>query len=275
MDVSTYQPSTSNRLVISRLPVRVATWVVGVAACGLFLLSLFLLVRRLGGAFQRPLSPPALIVTAIILAAVATTLHLLWLRSAPTSWKRQSASVWLCLPSLALLILGASVSLPGSSTAALVLFWGILLGSEATAYLCVRYLGRDTSVVPECFTASPQPAPDLTTDTTGTTGPAAGSDYPPAEVSQQLVRASDASGHESVHALLRGSFAPGQRSLSLHVAFCPPLVRTPEIHARQLEGEVVRIKVAQVMPYGARLDLRLQVFSQRQESVLIELRTQN
>jgi hypothetical protein len=74
-----------------------------------------------------------------------------------------------------------------------------------------------------------------------------------------------------VQALLRGTFAPGQRALSLHVAFCPPLESTPQVQAHQLEGAGANVKVAQVLPYGVRIDLRLRGFSEQPETVLIEV----
>ena len=95
--------------------------------------------------------------------------------------------------------------------------------------------------------------------------------YPPENVTQQLTRSSASDGRDTIHALVRGRFAPGQRSLSLHVAFCPPLAATPHVQVRQLQGATVQVKVAQVMPYGTRIDVRLGSFSQQSENVLIEL----
>jgi hypothetical protein len=46
---------------------------------------------------------------------------------------------------------------------------------------------------------------------------------------------------------------------------------TPRVHARQLDGAATQVKVAQVLAYSARIDLRLQHFSQAEETVLVEL----
>ena len=64
-------------------------------------------------------------------------------------------------------------------------------------------------------------------------------------------------------------FAPGQRTASLHVAFCPPFARTPEVSAQQLDGPAVRIKTGQLLPYGVRLDLKLSAAAEMPSGVLL------
>ncbi len=58
---------------------------------------------------------------------------------------------------------------------------------------------------------------------------------------------------------LRMPFAAGQRTGSVHVAFCPPLRATPELLVEQIGGPEARVKTAQLLPYGVRLDLKLAV----------------
>ncbi len=62
----------------------------------------------------------------------------------------------------------------------------------------------------------------------------------------------------------------GQRTGSLHVAFCPPFTATPELVVEQLEGPEARMKTAQLMPYGARLDLKLAAAAEEPTSVLLQ-----
>jgi hypothetical protein len=76
-------------------------------------------------------------------------------------------------------------------------------------------------------------------------------------VLQQLTRSRVSDEIEHIDGCLRASFAPGQKALTLHVAFCPPFARVPEIQAEQLEGPECRIKLVQCQPYGARFDLKL------------------
>ena len=71
---------------------------------------------------------------------------------------------------------------------------------------------------------------------------------PPEGVVQQLTRSRAANGTEEISGWLRTSFAAGQRTASVHVAFCPPLGATPELSVEQIDGPEARIKTAQVLP---------------------------
>jgi hypothetical protein len=61
----------------------------------------------------------------------------------------------------------------------------------------------------------------------------------------------------------------GQRMGHLHVAFCPPFPETPEIEAETLSGPQCSIKTAQVLPSGARLELKLAAPAEEPQSVLV------
>jgi hypothetical protein len=76
-----------------------------------------------------------------------------------------------------------------------------------------------------------------------------------ANVIQRLIRSRTADG-ERVEGLLRATLHPQERNITLHVAFCPPLDETPRLTVRQISGPASRIKPAQVLPYGLRLDLK-------------------
>ncbi len=77
----------------------------------------------------------------------------------------------------------------------------------------------------------------------------------PTGVSQQLTR-TDLEDGESVEGLLRAVFAAGERTTALHVAFCPPLVHSPEVTVAQRSGESVTLKVTQAEKFGCRIELR-------------------
>ena len=63
--------------------------------------------------------------------------------------------------------------------------------------------------------------------------------------------------------------AVGQRSGSLHVAFCPSFEQEPQVEAEPVCGPDCRIKAAQVLPYGARLDVKLDEPAAQDASVLV------
>ncbi len=74
-------------------------------------------------------------------------------------------------------------------------------------------------------------------------------------VVQRLIRSRTADG-ERVEGWLRTTLLPQERNITLHVAFCPPLDETPRLIVRQISGPASRIKPAQILPYGLRLDLK-------------------
>ena len=80
---------------------------------------------------------------------------------------------------------------------------------------------------------------------------------PSEQIIQQLTRTLASDGTESLCGLLRTPIAAGQRTANVHVAFCPPLAAVPELVVEQTAGPPARIKTAQLLPYGTRLDLKL------------------
>lgn len=94
---------------------------------------------------------------------------------------------------------------------------------------------------------------------------------PPAdEVLQQLTRRRLAGGAEELAGWLRVPFAAGQRTENVHVAFCPPFATAPQLAAAQLDGPEARVKTAQLLPYGVRLDLKLLTPAEQCATVLLE-----
>ena len=89
------------------------------------------------------------------------------------------------------------------------------------------------------------------------------------DVSQQITRMWAAEDGDTVTGIMRAGFQPGERSQSLHVAFCPPMVRRPDVTVAQLSGSRARIKAGDVQTFGVRLDLRLAAASDEMQSVLI------
>jgi hypothetical protein len=61
----------------------------------------------------------------------------------------------------------------------------------------------------------------------------------------------------------------------MHVAFCPPFAATPEVKVSQIDGPEVRIKTAQLLPYGARLDLKLAAPAEEPTSVTLRFSAQS
>jgi hypothetical protein len=190
---------------------------------------------------------------------------------------------------------GIALSLLGSSPAALFVYWLLIVGAdvaterllsgqprgvwpgsrgksmppanapavtgvsqvdETSAIEPSAAIPGDTSVANETLPAGPQGAPLA--------------ELPGEDVWQQMTRTRDAVGEEVISGWLRAEFQPGERTATLHVAFCPPLARTPELHVEQTSGPPARIKTAQLLPQGARFEIRLTTPAPQPEKLLLE-----
>jgi hypothetical protein len=76
-------------------------------------------------------------------------------------------------------------------------------------------------------------------------------------------------GSDVLSGWMRVSMALGQRNASVHLSFCPQFSRAPRVTVKQLEGPRARIKTVQVLPHGARFDLKLAAPSEGPETVLL------
>ena len=281
---STVPPA--HRLSGSADPLKgLAQWIVGTTTGGLFLVALLLLTRRSTGALVKPLDAPVLLLVAVALAGIAASLRLVWRRLVAYRHDVRGGVLVAWMPALALLLLGGALSLPQSSTYALIGFWAIL-AVEETASLLIgpRWLG-DRARRGGARAAEPLPqSPDAEADGLSATRPLesppqrseeVSPDYLPPEVSQQITRCRDGDGSDVLYGMLRGRLEPGQRSLSFHVAFCPPFDRVPDLSDEQVEGPPAAVKQGQVLPYGARLDLRLRSASEEPQSVVLRIYAQS
>jgi hypothetical protein len=76
-------------------------------------------------------------------------------------------------------------------------------------------------------------------------------------VNQYLIRRADAAGGEEVSGWATTQLYAGQRTAMLHVAFCPPFASSPTVDVRQTAGPIARVRAAQVLPWGARIEVKL------------------
>lgn len=61
---------------------------------------------------------------------------------------------------------------------------------------------------------------------------------------------------EWIEGWVRVEFSAGQRETTVHVSFCPPLARHPELETEDLDGGDLEIRVGSAFPFGARLTVR-------------------
>ncbi len=235
----------------------------------LLLAAAVLCWRRLAGTLSNPLEPAVLVFIAAAAAATAATTRLIWRRQSGQQRSGPPGWVLIAAPLAAVVALGSAVSLPDTSPGGLVLMWLILAGEECwalgTAWRHRRFTRRrpsepgrgDVRSDPPQTPATPAVQPQLD-------GP------PSADVTQHLVRSHTAEGGEILAGWLRVPMAAGQRSASVHVAFCPDFATTPRMTVDQVGGPPARIKTVQLLTLGARLDVKLAAPSQAAASVLLQ-----
>ncbi len=238
-----------------------------IAALGMFIaVALLIFARRMAGALENPLEPAALLAAGAVTAAMAATIRLGW-RSPQTASPitRMDWAVML-LTLLAVLTLGIGLCVAGSPPGAKLFMFALLAAEEGWAWAWHLAHRRTAALVAAADTSMPPipsmpvnvcPVQDRPVEHADVEAEDVDDELPPGEVVQRLTRSRAADGSETVAGRLRVPLAAGQRTGSVHVAFCPPLAAVPKISVEQLDGPESRIKTAQLLPYGVRFDLKL------------------
>jgi len=230
----------------------------------LWILAIFLLARRMSGALHSALSTWELFIAAMVIVGVS-----LLLRSGATVRHAALTHRW-CRhvvkwgPTLPIMAIAGSLSLPESPRVGLVVLWIAALNGEVWAVQNVvrweKALGGAGKKVGASRHGKPaQPAAtaaDTTADTAaGESDQSSGASREPGLIVQEIVRRRSAEGIDIITGRLRAEFVPGQRSVWLHVAFSPPFTHTPEVKVES-EDPTMRVKLEQPIPYGARIEVR-------------------
>ncbi len=241
------------------------------ARCSAYALAALLLTgvgtlwcRRWAMALQQPLDWPSLLLVGAIAAGAGAAARTLfrWPAPAGETWAATGAFDWFV--SSCLVAWGIAVSLSGTCSGGLIFFWSILAGEELWAWWNALGLDRRLRSLGTALGAHDDleavrkrgQAPHILCET---------------DVLQEFVRSRQPGGAELLSGWMRVPLAPGQRSAAVHLAFCPPFVRTPTITVAQQEGPAARVKEVQVLPFGARLDLKLAQATETSASVLLEI----
>jgi hypothetical protein len=245
-----------------------ARWLAGTVVALLAIAAVLVAWRRLAGALVAPLEPLQLLSAAALMAVTAGGARLARRGYSVGLKPSRSVGPLALLPSLAVLSLGAALSLPGTEGRGLAAFWSLLAAEECWAWwpIARRSLRRAsaTAIALRPLRSHPPEAPARQI-----TSPPSDDEPPAARVLQQLTRSRASDGAEELSGWLRMEFSAGQRSGSVHVAFCPPFAKTPELAVAQLDGPEARVKTAQLLPYGARIDLKLAAAAEQPGSVLL------
>ena len=281
---------TDQSVRCGRAPAGLSRWFSTSILLLMGLVAAVLLWRRLAGALEQPLPTETLTILGISLAGLVMVVRWSWRREKGHVATGRAGRLMAWCPTALLLLIAAAV-LPGSSTSGLVFFWVALVLEEA---VMGPWRGRRGKVSPQrvmlgnkkngpvepiesCAVDSawqPRPAIETSTEDLGTTigpheKPFLVQDVPEAHVTQQFVRSHTAEGEDVFSGWLRVELPPGTRTTNVHVAFCPPFAHAPAIEVHQVDGPAGRIKTAQALPYGARLDFKLSRSNEEATSVLL------
>jgi hypothetical protein len=245
---------------VAFLPARSCRFVALVVLAWLIVAAAVVAGRGFAGALRTPLEPAALLTAGALVAAAGVVVRLGWLLALGADRIGRCDHAVQVSTTFAVAFLYAALSLPsGTAMEALIVLWLLFAAEEGWAWFWFLKRGQNDFV-------PVKPAPTAPTVEENSSDPF----LMPAEVTQQLTRSRAADGTEQLFGWLRMPFAAGQRTGSVHVAFCPPLEMTPEVEVEQIDGPDTRIKTAQLLPYGARFDLKLSAVAQSPTTVVLQ-----
>ncbi len=243
----------------------------------LALLPIVICARRASGALVEPLPATALVAVAAVLAlaAIAFRRHGRAIAAHSHPLARYAPLV---APSLVLVLWSAGLLLPGTSTAGVLGFLGLLLVEEGWSWGRLGHETADRVQLGQNSLAQRGPSTsDPPARGVSQSGLALGAETEEEleqGVSQRMVRRRDETGREMIEGWVRAEFAPSQRHATAHLAICPPLAHVPECFAEPADGPPSQIKVAQVLPYGVRFEIKLDEPATEPSEVMIEFSIQ-
>lgn len=275
-----------------------------VLVCLLVGSALLLIARRSAGALSEPLSAGSLILVGICVAtAVVGSRYLKGRVALPEGRAFGYLLQW--GPTCAVAMFVVALAIEGTSMPAMAIYLVLIVGAELLAErgawivkksrasagdLQSRQMARPTSdfhqqadrsrfveplaAAAETSSAVVEESPEIQTSVPAWEVPGDAEpldELPEAMLEgawQQVTRARMPEG-EVITGWVKADFQPGERTAVLHVAFCPPLEASPAVELEQLSGPAARIKAAQVLPQGARLEIRLNAPAAEPESLMV------
>jgi hypothetical protein len=226
--------------------------------------------RRLSGAMNTPLPTIAFIGFGVAMAGLCGMAHTALAFASSARYRFQVACHFLLF--LAAWIMIAAAWMPGTPSLGMLGLLAAVGGQQvASGYLLFRRFAATRRSSPST-TATRGTSASIFAATCGTpsnchvpeglAGISASrpKPLPPTEneeIFQQLVRRRAADGGEQLAGWVRVGFAVGQRIGNLHLAFCPPFARKPEVAVEVVDGPPARVRAVQALTYGARIEVRL------------------
>ncbi len=249
----------------------------GVLALTLCLVALVIVQRRLAGALGAAESHGWLAAWTVLAAVLAAATRAVWCagdfpRRLPTE------RLVLFAPIAALLITSLVFSTLHAPPGMVALVWGIAILEEGVTLRIFgqqfRPRGRGVETAQRRRSQESTKAPLAAKRPASALLP--GSETPMAapheRLTQRLVRAQADDGNDEMSGQLGMRLAARQVNVQFHVSFCPPFAGTPQLAYRQVAGPAARVKLGQVLPHGARFDVKLDSPQNEAAQVVLEVR---
>ena len=242
-------PRTTVRMGLP-VPASLSRAVVGGILGALLFVALVLWWRWLSGAMVRPLGFSATAAFSGLVLAILIATRLL---AGDLADRRLAIGL-----SVAVAAIGLVLALAGVSAAGQGVFWCCFAIEETWAWrTAMRPTRRSMPPSPASLSREQIRIDPPQTVRSHLLVPSRDNERPEENVVQQLTRSRSADGGEILAGWVRVDLADGQRSTSVHLAFCPPLDRSPRLDVEQIDGPEAKVRNLQVLPYGARFDLKL------------------
>lgn len=243
--------------------IRIATSVMAGLLVGI---AVVIFWRRHIGAFQTPLSTVRFLLVGLAIIGPTILLRHWWLHA--TRPYAQSIptieAVWnLYTPTISLLTILVTISVPGTSPLGILLVGAFFLAGEMTIYRPRKPSGASKTVSYKTACNESHDLDALSEQIDSDTGLSTNlscetKTQPEESVSQQLTRCRTEDGRDCLRGWLRVDIPAGLRTQNVHLAFCPAFEHPPKIEIHpEGDGPKNRIKTVQCLPYGAHLEIKL------------------
>jgi hypothetical protein len=249
-------------------------WIAAGLATAMVVAAALTAWRRAAGALSQPLDIGPLLAAGLFWCCAAAISRHSWPHA---QFRARAAGEFRWLSgalTLAAGVFAASLSIGGTGVAGTTALWTALIAGEAVAWRPamrrggLRVPARPPAHPPERRHPGETHVPQAPAATALDAAPrrplephakAVAAALAPVgeELVQQLIRTQRADGRHTLRGVVRVAFSAGQRSATAHVAFCPPFAHNPQLEIDSAAGAEVRIKTAQIVPFGTRLDLKL------------------
>jgi len=280
--------------LVAALAQELAPLLAGVLIFAHSLAALALCGRRMAGALAVVDSTVSLVVWILLAAVVALVARATWCARHARATLLADAVV-ICVPCAALVLTALVFSTVQAPLLVVLLVWGIVLVEEGVALGFLRQRGSrgvaenpptfwrrvmqglqpagqwgDREIRPRREVWHPDPARRATAENR------CQQEIPrrtsKERLTQRLERVQACDGGDEMTGALAMQLAARQVNVHFHVAFCPPFAGTPHVVYRQVAGPAARVKLGQVLPHGARFDVKLDAPQNEAAQVVLEVR---